>query len=84
MSRSFWSEYFAMLADPVPTRPSRCQFYITILAECNRRWNPNYEKQLRSMIPPKDSKRKARLVRMYWAMKCGKVVANHGRTEICL
>ena len=70
---NFWSDYFWMTKSN-PDRPALIREQLAILDACGRRWDPHYEAKRFNPLA-KDSKRRARLVRTYWIMMNGKVVA---------
>lgn len=67
---NFWSDYFQM-RKMIPDRQALVREHLAILDECGRRWDPHYE-QKRFNPLARDSKRRARLVRTYWAMERSK------------
>ena len=68
MKSKFAEEYFWMKSTD-PQSSAQIREFCNVLAWCDRMWNPNYIRDQHSMIPKKDSKRKARLVRMFWAFQ---------------
>ena len=64
---NFWSDYFWMRRT-VPSRKALVREHLAILNECGRRFDPHYEQKKFNPLA-RDSKRRARLLRMYWAME---------------
>ena len=68
---SFISDY-AWMKRTTPTSSAQVREVVNVLAECDRAFNPNYTRdENRARFNPKHpiSKRRVRLVRMFWAYK---------------
>ena len=66
---SFMQEY-SWMRRTTPTSSAQVREVVNVLAECDRLFNPNYERdKSRERFNPKHpaSKRKIRYLRMYWA-----------------
>lgn len=64
---SFMSDY-SWMRRTTPTSSAQVREVINVLAECERIWNPYWRN--RKFSPTwKESKRRVRLVRMFWAYK---------------
>ena len=64
---SFMQEY-AWMRRTTPTSSAQVREVVNVLAECERKWNPYWRNR---MFSPtwKESKRRVRLARMFWALK---------------